>query len=86
MGLGLPELTILLVFGIPLAAIIGCFMLGALKILKGDAGQRSRAQDAEETKMVQAIYHQLSQMEDRIEALEALLIDRIDRKRKEGGQ
>jgi len=81
--LGLAEMTILLAFGIPLTAIIGSLMLGALRILKGSPGKRSKEQEAEETRMVQAIYHQLSQMEDRIEALETLL---IDRERKEGKQ
>ena len=81
MRLGIAELAILMVFGIPLAAIIGTLVLGALKILKGDPAQRNKRQAADETKMIQAIYSELSKMEDRIEALETVL---IDRERKEG--
>lgn len=75
------TLAILMVFGLPLAAIIGTFVLGALKILRGDPAQRNKQHAADETRMIQAIYHQLSKMEDRIEALETIL---LDRERKEG--
>ena len=75
------TLTVLLVFGIPLAAIIGSFLIQALRVIKGEPGRRGRASFDEESRMIQAIYQQLSQMEDRIEALETLL---LDRERKEG--
>ncbi len=81
MGLSLSALAIVMVFVIPLAALLGSFLIQALKVLKGDPSRRSKNEVAEETRMIQAIYHQLAKMEDRIEALETLL---LDRERKEG--
>lgn len=78
-ALSVATLCILLAFVMALV-LIG-FVLGALKILKGDPARRNKEQAAEETRMIQAIYHQLSKMEDRIEALETIL---LDRERKEG--
>jgi len=77
------TLTILLVFGIPLTAIVGSFVVQALKILRGEPGSHAKGPSGEETRMIQTIYQQLSRMEDRIEALETLL---LDRERKEGGR
>ncbi len=76
MNIGIGMLTILLAFALPFVVLIGAFALAALKVLKGDGPRRSKGQAAEETRMIQAIYHQLSRMEDRIEALETLLLDR----------
>ena len=76
MGLSVTKLAIVMVFGIPLAAILGSFLIEALKVLKGGRSRRSKDEVAEETRMIQVIYHQLAKMEDRIEALETLLVDR----------
>ena len=70
------TLAILLVFGIPIIAIIGGVLLSALKILKGDGKRRSNSNDAEEARMIQDIYHGLVKMEQRVESLETLLLDR----------
>jgi len=61
---------------IPLAAVVGGIFLAALKILKGDSRRRSNGTDAEEARMMQDIYHGLLKMEDRVESLETLLMDR----------
>ena len=74
--MGLPELTLVLVFAIPLTAILCSFFIEALKVLRGD--RRSKKTDespAEETEMIQAIYRGLADMEKRIESLETLLLD-----------
>jgi len=70
------TLAILLVFGIPIIAIIGGVLLSALKILKGESGRKAKTNDAEEARMIQDIYHGLVKMEQRVESLETLLLDR----------
>jgi phage shock protein B len=70
------TLAILLVFGIPIVAIVGGIFLSALKILKGDSGRKAKTNDAEEARMIQDIYHGLTKMEQRVEALETLLLDK----------
>jgi phage shock protein B len=81
--LDIATLTILLVFGIPIVAIIGGLALEALKILKGSPGGRTGQQSADETRMIQTIYNELSRMEERVEALETIL---LERERKAGEQ
>jgi len=61
---------------IPLAAVVGGIFLAALRILKGESGRKSNSNNAEEARMIQDIYHGLGKMEQRIEALETLLLDR----------
>lgn len=71
--LGVAELAVILIFGIPLAAILGSFLLAALKILKGNSNVRMYA---EESRLVQEIHHSLQRMEQRVNALETILLDR----------
>ena len=68
------NLAVLMVFSIPLAAIIGGIGLAALKILKSSGGGGSAEQSAEETRLIQDIYHGLQKMEQRVEALETILL------------
>jgi len=68
------NLAVLMVFGIPLALIIGGIGLLALKILKGGEAGASAEQSAEETRLIQDIYHGLQKMEQRVEALETILL------------
>jgi phage shock protein B len=73
---GVPELAIVMVFAIPLTAILGGFFIEALKVLRGDRSTKQAAESSrEETEMIQAIYRGLADMEKRIEALETLLLD-----------
>jgi phage shock protein B len=65
-----------MVLCIPLAAIIGGCVISALKILKGDSTQRDKQSHAQETRLIQEIHHGLSRMEERVEALETILLDR----------
>ena len=67
------ELIIVMLCLVPMVVII--VALAALRILKGGHSGRSRQQAEEETRMIQAIYQELSKMEERIEALETLLVD-----------
>lgn len=63
--------------GIILAlAIIGSTIIMAIKIIKGGVSRKGQQFQAEEAKMIQEIYQGLTKMEERIEALETLIIDR----------
>jgi len=63
--------------GILLAlAIIGSTILMAIKILKGGLSRKGQRLQAEETRMIQEMYQGLSRMEERVEALETIILDR----------
>ena len=67
-----------IVFGsivIMLALIPGTILL-AIKLFRSGFSRTDQHQQAEETKMIQQIYQGLSRMEERIEALETILLDR----------
>jgi phage shock protein B len=71
------------IFG--LIVIFMALILGTIatfiRILKGDVSRKSQKYDAEETGMIQEIFQGLSRMEERVETLETLLLDR-ERKEK----
>jgi phage shock protein B len=67
---------------IPLVAVLGGIFLAALLILRGGSRRGDGELKAEETRLIQDIYHGLIKMEERVEALETLL---LERDRKEGG-
>lgn len=73
-----------IVFGslVLMLAIIPSAILMAIKLFKGGISRTDRKQQAEETKMIQEIYQGLSRMEERIEALETILLDRDGKERK----
>ncbi len=77
------TLAILLIFGTPFVAVVGFLFIKILRILKGTAPGQSQQVSTEETKLMQELYQGLVRMEERIEALETLL---LDRERKEGGR
>ena len=58
-----------------LVALLGVIFLLALWLLKGNPKARSQETDADEARMIQDIYHGLMKMEERVEALETLLLD-----------
>ena len=62
--------------GIILAlAIIGSTVLMAIKILKGGLSGKGQRLQAEEARMIQEIYQGLSRMQERVEALETIILD-----------
>lgn len=74
-----------IVFGslvLALAIIPGTILI-TIRLLKGGFSRTDRKQQAEETKMIQEIYQGLSRMEERVEALETILLDRDREERKE---
>jgi len=72
MRIGPAELALL----IPIIALVGFFALGALRIWKGEGGKTRQTNNAEEARLIQDIYHGLLKMEERVEALETLLLER----------
>jgi phage shock protein B len=72
------ALIVAIVFGsfvlIPL--VVGATIVISIKLLKGGASRKNQAEDA---KIIQEIYQGLSRMEDRVEALETILLDREKR-------
>ena len=75
------SLALLLIFGPVFAAVVGGIFIKALKIWKGITPEQSRQFQAEETRLIQELHQGLVRLEERVEALETLL---LDRKRKEG--
>lgn len=71
------ALIFVIIFGsIVLAlAIIGSTILMAIKILRGGVSRKGQKLEAEEAKMIQEIYQGLSRMEERVEALETIILD-----------
>lgn len=58
-------------------ATLGLILIGIIRAAKtGGISKKERQVHAEETKMIQDIFNGLSKMEDRIEALETILIER----------
>ncbi len=64
--------ALFLLVAIPLMAMVGVFFLIALRILKGDRGN---AASAEEAALIQDLHRGMNRMEQRIEALETLLLE-----------
>ena len=69
-------LAVIMVFGIPMLAILGWILLSALRILMGESKSGGGRTSSEETRIMQEIHHGLSNLEKRVEALETLLLDR----------
>ncbi len=74
------TVAVIMVFAIPLAAVIGGLAVEALKTLKEGRDKDLNRRLQEETELVQQMRRQMDAMQDRVEALETLLIER-DRER-----
>ena len=66
------NFAVLLIFGPILVAVIGTFLL----LWKWLAVKQGNQLPADEAKIVQELYQGLTRMEERIEALEAILSER----------
>ncbi len=69
--------AILAIFVVPVIAVLVFF----LRLARGGGREGDKHTSKEEAGLIQEIYHGLSKMETRIEALETILLDR-DRKDK----
>jgi phage shock protein B len=67
-----------IVFGsiVIVLAIVPLTVLVAIKLFKGGASKTNQGMGDEETRMIQEIYQGLLKMEQRVEALETLLLDK----------
>lgn len=60
-----------------LLATLGLIIIGIIRAAKtGGLSKKERDAHAEETRMIQEMYHGLSRMEKRVETLETILIER----------
>ncbi|MCG8688888.1 MAG: phage shock protein B [Desulfobacterales bacterium] len=60
-----------------LLATLGLIIIGIIRAAKtGGISKKEREAHADETKMIQDIFNGLSRMEERVEALETILIER----------
>jgi hypothetical protein len=57
-------------------AVIGGTILLAIKLFKGSPKKSDHGTAAEETRMIQEIYRNLTRMEERIESLEIILLEK----------
>ena len=73
--MGVAELVVLMVFLIPLAVIVCGLIVAALGILTRGRRRRTGPESEEETRMIQEIYSGLGKLEERVEALETLILD-----------
>ena len=73
---GVIALSIIFGGSILILAIIGSTILMAVKIFKGTVSKRGQQNQTDEAKMIQEIYKGLSLMEERLEALETIILDR----------
>ncbi len=75
------SIVVAIVFGgtVLCLAIIGSTILMAIKILKGGISRKDQQVQADEAKVIQEIYQGLSKMEQRVEALETIILDRKER-------
>lgn len=65
-----------MVFALPVLVVAGFFLIWALKIITGGTTRQKEQLQAEETRTIQEIHQGLIRMEERIEALETILLDR----------
>ncbi len=75
----LAIIAVIVLFGIPLVAVIGGILLAMLKVTRGGPSHTDKKQQAEETGLIQEINDGLVRMEERIETLETLLFDRDEK-------
>ena len=60
-----------------LLATLGLIIIGIMRVSRtGGLSKNEKRSQAEETKMIQDIYHGLTKMEDRVESLETILMER----------
>ncbi len=65
-----------------LLATIGLIIIGIIRSAKtGGISKKDRETHAEETKMIQDIFNSLSKMEERVETLETILMERQNQNR-----
>ncbi|MFH1138047.1 MAG: envelope stress response membrane protein PspB [Pseudomonadota bacterium] len=70
------HVVMTMVFALPFLVVGGFFLIWALKILKGESSKGGERLNEEETRTIQELHYGLTKMEERIEALETILLAR----------
>lgn len=79
-----PFVVMIVFGGIVLAlVVIGSTILMGLKILKGGISQKGQKNQSNEARVIQEIYQGLAKMEDRVESLETILMEKEKMRRGE---
>lgn len=73
------DLAAIFALSIPIIAILSGTFIACLKIVYGSRSAKGSDLADEETRLIQDIYHGLLKMEERVESLETLLLDREKR-------
>ncbi len=71
LGIGAGELAVM----IPLVAVTGGVIVAIIAV-RNEGTKADPEQQADDTRLIQDMHRTLSRMEDRVEALETLLMDR----------
>jgi len=71
LGIGVAEMVVM----IPLIAVGGGILIALVKVLKGGSSEQ-RELNTEEARLIQDIHRSMVKMEERVEALETLLLER----------
>lgn len=85
-ALGLIEIIIVLIVGLGFLLVVGCGVLLAWRLLRGKSIRCSRQAQAEEARLIQEIHQGLLKMEQRVEALETILLERARQERRESAE
>lgn len=80
------EIAVIGIFSSMLVLSVAVSFFIVIRAFRGGGGKRSSKVDSDETRLIQDLHHGLSRMEDRIETLETLLIDRDRQHRAEFGR
>ena len=86
MALGLIEIIIALIVGLGFLLVVVCGVLLAWRLLRGQSIRCSRQTQANEARMIQEIHQGLSKMEQRVETLETILLDRVRPEHRENAE
>jgi phage shock protein B len=82
-GMGPKEFMIIpfiFLFVIVAIALSGFILVSIIKVLRGNSGGKKKETYTEEARLMQEIYRGLRKMEERVESLETII---MDKKRKE---
>ena len=72
---GIVALSIIFGGSVLILAIVGSTILMAIKIIKGGVSRKGQQNQTDEAKMIQEIYQGLARMEERVDALETIILD-----------
>ena len=72
------DLTMVIIMGTSLIGLIalGVFVLIGMRIAKGSRSSKGQMPQDDDVRMIQEIYQGLARMEQRVESLETILVDR----------